>query len=89
MTAGKSHSVRLDAETDARVMRILKHMRDADPYRDTNDADVLRVLIRRGAEVYEREHGLPAPDAAPTADRSTAAPRKTRAKKGATRARKP
>lgn len=79
MAAGKSHSVRLDADTEARVMRILDHMREADPYRDTNDADVLRVLIRRGAGDYEREHGLSAVQAAPAA-----------AKKGAKRkARKP
>ncbi len=81
MTAGKSHSVRLDAETDARVARILDHMREADPYRDTNDADVLRVLIRRGAEAYESEHGLPELEAAP-------APARSKPKKGG-KAKKP
>lgn len=89
MTAGKSRSVRLDAETDARVLRILAHMKAADPYRDTNDADVLRVLIRRGAEAYEAEHKLPGPDAAPATDDATPATAKARAKKGAKRARKP
>lgn len=59
MTAGKSHSVRLDEHTEARVARILDTLTAADPYRDVSDADVLRMLIRRGAEDFEREHGLP------------------------------
>lgn len=89
MTAGKSRSVRLDAETDARVLRILTHMRTADPYRDTNDADVLRVLIRRGAEAYEAEHRLPGPGAAPAAHDAPHAAPPPRVKRGAKRADKP
>lgn len=59
MTAGKSHTVRLDELTEARVARILDTLIAADPHRDANDADVLRMLIRRGAADFEREHGLP------------------------------
>lgn len=80
MTAGKSRTVRLDIDDEARVQRVLDHMRKADPFRDTNDADVLRVLIRRGAAAYEREHSLPGPDEASgtgtTPRRAPATPKK-------------
>ena len=89
MAPARTRSVRLDSDTDERVMRILAHMKAADPYRDTNDTDAIRVLIRRGAAAYEAEHGLPGPEAATGARDATAAPSKARTKKGAKRARKP
>jgi len=64
MTPARTRSVRLDSGTDERVMRILSHMRAADPFRDTNDTDVIRALIRRGATSYEEEHGLSGPETA-------------------------
>lgn len=70
-------------------MRILAHMKAADRYRDTNDTDAIRVLIRRGAAAYEAEHSLPGPEAAPAAHDATPTASKARAKKGAKRARKP
>jgi hypothetical protein len=85
MSPARTRSVRIDAETDARVLRVLAHMRAADPFRDTNETDAIRVLLRRGAADYEREHGLPAPDAAPAPDESTPARSKASAKKGAKR----
>ena len=78
MTAGKSHSVRLDEHTEARVARILDTLTAADPYRDVSDADVLRMLIRRGAEDFEREHKLPALEAAPAPAAKKGAKRKAR-----------
>lgn len=85
MAPVRTRSVRLDAETEARIARILDHMRAADPYRDTNDTDTIRVLIRRGAADYEREHGL-----APLVSEPTPATSKPRAKKGGkAKARKP
>lgn len=85
MPPARTRSLRLDAETEARVLRILEHMRAADPFRDTNDTDAIRVLVRRGAADYEREHDLAA-----IASEAAPAPSKARAKKGAkTKARKP